>query len=354
MLNGIDLHFLVTILNQHWVSGLFILLTALTLLSILLIRHLVRRRLRRLLIEETEDDGELDHLAPLTPRDQEALTLVKELRSEVWDLPEVELQLSIEALSQRAFQVVRAVAAVYHTDEENPQYEASLLEMLQLMRRVVSRIQRIAGVIPFKYLGTRKLSDYQRYYEVYRKINENPILQAIKKYPTIFRLARLAMNVKNLGNPLYWAGKELSREGYFYMVRWFHLAFVSQVGREAIRLYSGRHFQSEVDRDAVLLFYRLYALTHQWGGPNGADWAGLVEFLTGHTGIETEGKLHILSRWTQNRLPKDLDQLDIQTPLGRRWYRKGLKVLLEKDTDASPGRQQLIKAELARLQDLDP
>jgi hypothetical protein len=352
MLNGIDLNFLATVLRQHWVSGLFMLLTALTLLSILLIRHLVRRRLRRLLVEESEDDGELDHLAPLTPRDHEALALVKELRGEVWEFPDVELQLSIETLSQRAFQVVRSVAAVYHPGEDDPQYEASLFEMLQLTRRVVSRVQRIAGVIPFKYLGTRKLSDYQRYYEVYRKINESPILQAIKRYPTIFRLARLAMNVKNLGNPLYWAGKELSREGYFYMVRWFHLTFVSQVGREAIRLYSGRHFQSEVDRDAVLLFYRLYALTRQWGGPSGADWAGLVEFLTGHTGIEAEGKLQILSRWTQNRLPKDLDQLDLQTPLGRRWYRNGLKALLEKDTDPLPGRRQLIEAELARLQDL--
>ncbi len=346
-----DLHFVTDFFQRHWVSGLFVLLTLCTFLLIWATRYLVRRRMRRLLIEEIEEEGELDLLTPLEPRDHEAMAVVKRFRREIWELPDPELQLNIEALNQRAFQVVRAVAAVYHPEKEAPQYEASLLELLQLIRRVVSRLQRIAGVVPFKYLGVRRLSDYQRYYEVYRKINENPILQALKRHPTIFKVARWAINLKNLSNPLYWAGRELSREGYFYMVRWFHLTFVSQVGREAIRLYSCRHFQSEVDRDGVLLFYRLYALTYQWGGPSRADWAALVEFLTGHTGVEAEGKLHILSRWSQNRLPEDLDQRELQTPLGHRWYRKGLKLLLGKDADPAPGRRRVIEAELARLKE---
>jgi len=348
-----DLHFVTDFFQRHWVSGLFVLLTLCTFLLIWATRYLVRRRMKRLLIEEIEEEGELDLLTPLEPRDHEAMAVVKRFRREIWELPDPELQLNIEALNQRAFQVVRAVAAVYHPEKEAPQYEASLLELLQLIRRVVSRLQRIAGVVPFKYLGVRRLSDYQRYYEVYRKINENPILQALKRHPTIFKVARWAINLKNLSNPLYWAGRELSREGYFYMVRWFHLTFVSQVGREAIRLYSGRHFQSEVDRDGVLLFYRLYALTHQWGGPSGGDWAALVEFLTGHTGVEAEGKLHILARWSQNQLPKDLRQRELQTALGRRWYRKGLKLLLERDADSPPGRRQIIEAEMIRLKESD-
>lgn len=353
MLGSTHLQILGDFLQRHWVSGLFILATLLTLLFLWAMRVLVRRRLKRLLVENAEEDGELDRLTPLTDTDREAVALVKRLRSEVWELPDVELQLNMEALTQRAFHVVRSVAAVYHPNEESPQYEASLLELLQLIRRVVSRIQRISSVAPFRYLGVRKLSDYQRYYEVYRKINENPLLKALRRHPTLLRLARWAMNVKNLGNPLYWAGRELSREGYFFMVRWFHLTFVSQVGREAIRLYSGRHFQSEVDRDGVLLFYRLYALTRQWGGPSGADWAALVEFLTAHPGVEAEGKLHILARWSQDQLPKDLHNRELQTELGRRWYRRGLKALLQKDADTSPGRRRIIEAELQRLRESD-
>lgn len=353
MLSEFDPQILLGLLSKHWVSGLFFLLTLVTLVLILTLRILVKRRMRRLLVEEMEEEGELDLLTPLGPRDHDALALVKEMRREIWELPDAQLQLNMEVLNQKAFQVVRSIAAIYHPEKEAPQYEASLFEMLQLMRRIVSRIQRMAGVAPFKYLGTRKLSDYQRYYDVYRKINENPVLLALKNHPTIFKLARWAMNLKNLTNPIYWASRELSREGYFFMVRWFHLTFVSQVGREAIRLYSGRHFQSEADRDGVLVFYRLFALTRQWGGPTGVDWKTLVEFLTGHSGVEVEGKLHILSRWSQNRLPKNLDEMDLQTALGRKWYRKGLKLLLDKDEDTVPGRQKIIEAELARLKEKD-
>ncbi|NTW34965.1 MAG: hypothetical protein HGB17_02320, partial [Syntrophobacteraceae bacterium] len=179
-----DLHFVTDFFQRHWVSGLFVLLTLCTFLLIWATRYLVRRRMKRLLIEEIEEEGELDLLTPLEPRDHEAMAVVKRFRREIWELPDPELQLNIEALNQRAFQVVRAVAAVYHPEKEAPQYEASLLELLQLIRRVVSRLQKIAGVVPFKYLGVRRLSDYQRYYEVYRKINENPILQALKRHPT--------------------------------------------------------------------------------------------------------------------------------------------------------------------------
>ncbi len=65
----------------------------------------------------------------------------------------------------------------------------------------------------------------------------------MKRNPHLYRLARWALNLKNIANPLYWAGKEISRESYFYLLRWFYLAFTSQVGREAMRIYSGRHYQ---------------------------------------------------------------------------------------------------------------
>ena len=156
------------------------------------------------------------------------------------------------------------------------------------------------------------------------------------------------MNVKNLGNPLYWAGKELSREGYFYVLRWFYLTFISQVGREGMRLYSGRHFQMEEDRDATLIGYRLYALTRLWGGPSSREWATLVEFITSHPALEAEVKVHILSRCSEDRLPKDLDQQTLQTKSGVKWYQQGLKNLLKKDDHPTPEKVGLIEKEMKK------
>ncbi len=109
-------------------------------------------------------------------KDQQVLDLIRGFRSEFWQLPEAELLLSIEALSQRAVRIVTSVAAVYHPDVAVPQYQASLTELLHMVRRVTARLNRLGTVVPFKYLGNRKLSDYQRYYQLYRKINEHPVL----------------------------------------------------------------------------------------------------------------------------------------------------------------------------------
>ncbi|MHC1742386.1 MAG: hypothetical protein AB9873_05050 [Syntrophobacteraceae bacterium] len=341
---------LISLLERHKISAVLLLLSLITICSIVVAKQILKRRWKRLVEAELAKETELDTLPPLGPLDDQARDRIKAFRREVWDLPEAQLELTIEALTERGFRIVRAVAEIYHSDASIPQYEASLLELLQLMRRVATRLHRLASVMPFRFLGTRKLSDYQRYYQVYRRINENPVLQLLKRNPYVYRMARWAMNLKNLGNPLYWAGKEISREGYFFMVRWLTMTFVSQVGREAMRLYSGRHFQSEADRDAALVCYRLFALARQWGGPTDQEWPLLIDFVNAHPALDADGKMHILSRCSSGRFPRDLNAQCIQTEVGNKWLKQGLNLLLEKGRLDAPAREQLIRSALADLE----
>jgi len=336
-------------LRRHWISALFVLITLLTISSMALLRWYLKRRWKRLLEERLDDEHELDFLPPLSAKDREALDLVKRLRRQVWEIPEVELRLTIESLSQQAIRVVRSVAAVYYHQVPVPEYEASLTESLQLVLRVTARLNRLASINPFRLLGEQKISDYQRYYQVYKKINENPLLQMLKRHRRIYRVARWAMDLKNLGNPLYWAGREISREGYFFMLRWFYLAFIGQVGREAVRLYSGRHFQKEEDRDAALICYRLFALTKHWGGPSPEDWSVLVNFIVNEISLDSESKLDILSKCSADRYPKKLEEQVLQTKIGRKWYRKGLEKLLKNKNSHLSNRADIIQKELDEL-----
>ncbi|MFP5214159.1 MAG: hypothetical protein ACLGPL_12360 [Acidobacteriota bacterium] len=342
------------LLTEHWVSAFFFMLTLTTIVTTAVVKWWVKRRLRRLMEEEMrEDEHELDALPSPGPNDYRALELIKSMRSEVWELPEAELQLNLEVINQRAVKVMRAIAEVYHPEAEVPQYEASLVESLHMIRRVSTRLTRLATTIPFKYLANRRLSDYQRYYQVYRKINENPVLQVLKRNPLIYKAARWAMNIKNLANPIYWAGRELSREGYFFMLRWFYISVINQVGREAMRLYSGRHFQTEEDRDIALVSYSLFALTKHWGGPSPAEWSMLVDFVTGHAAMENEAKVHILSRCSQDKLPKDLKDQRLQTKAGGDWYRKGLKRLLDAERDSPELRTRTIRQEIELVEAME-
>jgi hypothetical protein len=340
------------IFRQHPLSVFFLLLTLLTILLAIVLRWWIRRRLRLMLEEKFEEGGDLDEFPSLSPRDQEALELIKEYRASIWDLPEGELQLNFESLNQRGVEIVRSIAAVYHPQAEIPQYEASLVELLNMARRVSTRLIRLSSGVPFKYLGDRRLSDYQRYYQVYRKINENPVLGFFKRNPHLYKAAKLAMNMKNLANPLYWAGKELSREGFFYLIRWFHMTYISQVGKEAMRVFSGRGFHTEEERDATLGCYQLFALTRQWGGPSAAEWAAFIDFLSGHSSLDPEMKLQILSACSRDRLPKDLDQQVIGSKSGIKLYRQGLKRIQNADSTPSPIKTRLIESELSPLQSL--
>jgi hypothetical protein len=339
---------LVELFRQHWISAFFLLTTLITLLVLITVRWWLKRRWKRLLEAEYEDEAaDLDVLPPYDERDQQALGCIKSFRSEVWNLPDAELVLSIEALSKRGVRIVTAVAEVYHPATAIPHYEASLTELLQLVRRVSARLSRLGAIVPFKYLGNRRLSDYQRYYQFYRKINDHPVLQVLKRNPHLYRLARWALNLKNLANPLYWAGKEISRESYFYLLRWFYLAFTSQVGREAMRVYSGRQFQTEEECEAAVACYRLFALAQQWGGPSALEWPVLVDFVTNHPGMELEIKLQVLSRCSRNRLPKNLEEQRLHTRSGLKHYRQGLKRLQEIDPEFSPVKAERLASELA-------
>jgi len=334
--------------RRHWISILFVLITLITILLFTALRWYLKRRWKLLVKQRLDDEHELDLLPPVSAKDREALKLIKQLRNQVWELPEIELRLSVEALSLYAVRIVRSIAAIYHEQSAVPEYEASLIESLQLVRRVTSRLIRLASLSPFRFLGEQKLSDYQRYYLVYKKINENPLLQMLKQHRRLYRVARWAMDLKNIGNPFYWVGKELSREGYFFVLRWFYLAFVSQVGREAMQLYSGRHFQKEEDRDAVLICYRLFALTKQWSGPLPEDWPALIDFVSNQSSLESESRVDILSRCARDHLPKDLESQVVQTESGKKWYRQGLKTLLAQAPQLTL-RSEIIQREMEKL-----
>jgi len=338
---------LIEAVRHHWFSALLLLITLVTIGSFALLRWLLRRRWKKLAAQIEDEDFELDLVSPLSAQDHQAIALIKRLRRQVWELPEEDLQLSIEALSQQAIKVVRAVATIYHEQITAPEFEASLLQSLQLVRRVTVKAIRLANLYPFRFLGNQKLSDYQRYYQVYKKINDHPFLQILKRHPSLHRVARWAVNLKNLGNPLYWAGKELSREGYFLVLRWFYLAFIGQVGREAMRLYGGRQCQREEDREAALVCYRLFKLTEKWGGPSPDEWRLLVGFIANQTALEPEIKLHILSRCAKYRYPQELESYVFQTRAAKKTYLQALNDLLKTEPRRSD-KTAIIHTELSQ------
>jgi len=344
-MNQIGLGTFTYVIHEHWLSAFLIFVSLATMCVVLALRWYVRRRLREMLENRFADQHELDLLPPPGALEQKAIELITRMREQVWELPDSELQLGFDALNQRALNIVRTIGAIYHPQAAQPEYEASLSDTLELVKRVSSRLARLASTIPIKYIGDRKLSDFQRYYQVYIKINENPVLKLFKRNPHIYKAAKLALSVKNIANPLYWAGRELTREGYFLILRWFYLTFTTEIGKEAIRLYSGKRFHQAEDLDAALVCYRLFHTMRKWSGPTPAEWAAFVRFVADHPALDSDSKLHILARCSEDRLPSDVEEQTISTKSGIKWYKKGLKKLLDADARSSPAKVKLVEKE---------
>jgi hypothetical protein len=345
MNSAIGLHTFVDLIRDHWLSAFFLLLTLATIGVLFILRWYIRRRLREMLETRFAEEHELDFPPSPGPLEQQSMEIIARFREDVWAMPERELLLGLEPLNRRAVNIVRSIGAVYYPGCEKPEFEATLVDSLELVRRVSSRLDRLASTIPFKYVAARKLSDFQRYYQVYQKINESPVLRMFRKNRHIYTAAKLVINIKNISNPLYWAGRELTREGYFYILRWFYLNFTSEIGKEAIRLYSGTRFQQEEDRDATLVCYRLFHTMRKWGGPSTAEWAAFVHFVSGLSALDPDTRLQILGRCSEDRLPKDVGEQKLATKAGIKWYKEGLKKMLDADSGPSAAKAKLVESE---------
>ncbi len=344
-MNEIGYNTFTYVIHEHWLSAFLILVSLTTMCVVLMLRWYVRRRMREMLDNRFAEEHELDLLPSPGALEQQAMEFIARTREEVWQLPDSELLLGFDVFNQRALNIVRSIGAIYHPEAAQPEYEASLSDTLELVKRVSSRLSKLASTVPIKYIGNRKLSDFQRYYQVYLKINDNAVLKLFKKNPHIYKAAKFALNVKNIANPLYWAGRELTREGYFLILRWFYLTFTSEIGREAIRLYSGKLFRQNEDRDAALVCYRMFHTMRKWSGPTPAEWAAFVRFVADHSALDSDSKLHILRRCSEDRLPIDVEEQTISTRSGIKWYKKGLKTLLDADAGSSPAKVKLVEKE---------
>jgi hypothetical protein len=335
--------------RRHWLTFFLFLFTISLVCVSIVVRHMLRRRWRALL-EQNDEPIEFEQRNALSEKDQEAFALIRGVRRRIWDLPESRLTLSTDFLIPSTLDLVRKVAAIYHPDNAAPEFEASLAQSVLLAQRVVNRLHRLTRFTPFRLLSSRKLSEYQRFYRLYQQIDSNPLVKALKRHRRLYKVAGWLVSARHLANPFYWAGKDLSREGYFYLLRWFHATYLAQVGREAMRLYSGRPFGSQEEEEASQAGCRLFQVCAQWGGPGAEEWALLVEVVGKAPQLDAQNKLALLTRCAAKRQKtEDSGDFAIHSRRVEKWYLQALSRLGKTEPIQFPGKQEAIEAEVLHL-----
>ncbi|SMC18012.1 hypothetical protein SAMN02746041_00443 [Desulfacinum hydrothermale DSM 13146] len=318
---------------EHLTSLLVCALTLAVVGVVVVLRWWLRRRWHALLQESAVDGFQLGDPEKLTPQDRQALECLKRMRREILHVPESQLSITFESLFQRSQHVVRTIARIYHPDEEEAEYQASLDGLLQLTQRVTGRLLAVAAYGPFRLLASRRLAHYRSLYRSYQTVQENRLVQGLRRHKRIYKVARMFWNLRNIKNPFYWLGKELSQEGYFLMLRWFHVTLVNQVGKEAIRLYSAQPFIHNEERDLALACFKVFSQCERDATLDAPGLKRWISFVCRLPVLDASSKLKLIQQACSGSLPPEMEGEDLRTSRGKKWYRKGLEHVHGKDAE---------------------
>lgn len=292
----------------------------------------MRRRLRRhwqtLLEEASEEPFQFLEEPSLSEKDQAALSYLKVLRQKVWSMPDQDVTLSFDAFFSLAQDIVCTIASIYYPDKDEAQYQASLKDLLALCRRTTSRLETVVQRGPFRLLSSRPIGHYRALYKTYRRVHASSLVQFLTKHKGLYKTAKVLWHVKNWKNPFYWVSRELSKESLQWLVRWFTIAMINQVGKEAMRLYGQRSFADDEERDLVLVCLKLHSLCASQTLPQREQaLRAWVAFVCDLPVLDAAAKIRVL----RQALEKGADEVamaeSFRTRRGESWYKRGLHQL---------------------------
>lgn len=308
------------------------------LASLLAVRYWTRKKLLGSLAVESlaSEDIPLPFANP-RPEDQQALQVIRDFRRrcllKLW--PDTEF--SLKALNGLTLELIQQIAAAYHPEEERPELQASLAEVLSLQTRISVRLQALLETLPLRALKDVDLKTILFCHNIYKQCTTHPVYQFFRHHH-LDTLARWAWMLKNYASPWYWGGRAAYAGGKEMLARFFLARMATIVGVEAIRLYSGRSPGAEAWRKYDLAIQEmLYVAATHCVSAGEALKSGLQLVLNSQE-LPEQVKLRLVERLTRMSATQPADFRSLspadKTQLGR-WLKKFILQV------APPGEQKL-------------
>ena len=228
-----------------------LLLAAFALLSALLLdrRRINREHQEELIARETEQEEfkqiELIRVHNPTEQDLQAYELIESERQKVWKNLLTKTSISPRKIYQLSFDLIREIAAIYNPDVENPEFQASVSDLLELNYRIIERVKEYLEEFPLNTIKDLNIQDILKYKGYYDRLSEFELVKFAKDHKYLYTIGRYAWMGYNVINPWYWGRKVVftaSREGAF---RHLLAVIVTVVGEEAVLVYSERNIKAK-------------------------------------------------------------------------------------------------------------
>lgn len=156
---------------------------------------------------------------------------------------------SINYASKLCKDLTYDMASAFFPDSNYPLLELSIDEILLLATYINKRVDEVLDHKGLRIIRKLKVSTIVNATEIKRKVDENAIIKATKKYK-IMSAWRATQKVINLVNPFWWAKKLVVNGTINIVINQMCLLVIGIVGEETYKIYSKKVFSEELNLDS--------------------------------------------------------------------------------------------------------
>ncbi len=231
-------------------STAVLLFAALILLSaLLLLRRRNEKHQEELIAREADKEIfkqiELIRVQNPTEQDLQAYALIESERQKIWKSLSTKTSITPRKIYQFSFDLIREIAATYNPDSENPEFQASVSDLLELNYRIIERVRGYLEEFPLNTIKNLNIQDILRYRGYYDRLSELELVKLAKKHKYLYTIGKYAWMGYNVINPWYWGRKVVFTAGKEGTFRYLLTAIITIVGEEAILVYSKRNIKAK-------------------------------------------------------------------------------------------------------------
>ena len=178
-------------------------------------------------------------------QDKQAYELIEAERKKVWTSLSLQTSLAPRKIWQMSLDLIKEIATIYQPEAENPQFQASVADLLELNERIVKRVQEYLEYFPLNTIKDLNIQDMLLYKNRYEKFSQSTSIKFVKKHKYLYSIGTYAWMGYNALNPLYWSRKLALTAGKEGAYRNLLSMILKVVGEEAVLVYSKRYIRKE-------------------------------------------------------------------------------------------------------------
>lgn len=231
-------------------SLIALVFVALILISALLAVRRHNRKQQKQKPDRAIEEGNLQQIELIrvqnpTSQDKKAYELIEAERKKVWTSLSLKTSLAPKEIWRLSLVLIKEIAAIYHPEVEEPQFQASIDDLLELNERIVKRLQEYLEKPPLNTIKDLNIQDVLAYKKHYERFSQSAGIKFAQKHRRLYSIGKHAWTARNFLNPWYWGRKAVFTAGKEGLYRYLLNVVLKVVGEEAVLVYSERHTRRE-------------------------------------------------------------------------------------------------------------